>query len=876
MADVEVGSGTHTPNSGSPHPDRIPLIVRNDAVDRLSRPNSRNQSPTTPVVDEPPREDVAKELGILFHQIIEEATNFSVLKIQKDAAQKEFDKREADFKKSEPIHERFPATEETQKRSKDRAEKALKAISEKVEQKDSSLKELAKRSAARIAPHIVASRGKPDAQSRVEELEKKCQVLQEQLGNQAKLIENLRKSHEERYKSLEDNYVKARKDWGYTKSAQANFERDCRPQLADALNGLTTTETDIKVLKAQLITQVPKDLKQKLEKLNGLSERVDKFPNLRLDVDKLKQESSKIAKDLEKLSLEQTKLREELVQLKAIEANMTKFPAKGVSFKEGSNSPVLESRREVENQLPNVSTADGRSRVLEPPTTSTPSSLVGIEPNLLAKIKSHVEATATLKKSITEHHESVSRDILEIKQTIKSIEKREIDTRAPQRLTDLERRLSSTTTPTPSMSMAASGVDFDTIKNEILEVVEEKQAAMDDVVQSISSQWQTAIKDSQIRCTNLEQRCSDIKALYDSLAALPNKLETFQKSLNITIRQQQTDIDDTKLNMAGKVADLLRAKPELLPLAPIGDHVVKRFDDKLSKLAKSQQDLTQAVNERLEANTDGLISIDRRLNNINTKDMAVFIIAQMESTYPDVRNAQSALVELKTSLHRDESMIADLNTSLAALKSKVDTLETRVPQNDDDEKAIQSLRSEVDDLILQVPHIRNIANSAKETADTVNGNVATIQMDFNKFQTEIAEEVGKFRIDLEEMKDQQQAKATSAPPASVHLNKQSPIPPPIPPQRQSVILPPRSILNGNAARSSPKNSAPGTPQRHSSVQSDGTSKKRKLNGSSTNTPKGSNGVNGAKRKRKYRLDGDDSEDSTFEPNQPKISDDDED
>jgi chromosome segregation ATPase len=513
--------------------------------------------------------------------------------------------------------------------------------------------------------------------------------------------------------------------------------------------------------------------------------------------------------------------------------------------------------------------------VLEPPTTSTPSSLVGIEPNLLAKIKSHVEATATLKKSITEHHESVSRDILEIKQAIKDIEKREIDTRVPQRLTDLERRLSSTTGPTPSMSMAASGVDLDTIKNEILEVVEEKQAAMDDVVQSISSQWQTAIKDNQIRCTNLEQRCSDIKALYDSLAALPNKLETFQKSLNITIRQQQTDIDDTKLNMAGKVADLLRAKPELLPLAPIGDLVVKRFDDKLSKLAKSQQDLTQAVNERLEANTDGLISIDRRLNNINTKDMAVYVLAQMESTYPDVRNAQSALVELKTSLHRDESMIGDLNTSLAALKNQVDTLKTRVSQNDHDEKAIQSLRSEVDDLILQVPQIRNVANSAKETADTANDNIATIQTDFNKFQTEIAEEVGKFRIDLEEMKDQQQAKATSAPPASVHSNKQSAIPPPIPPQRQSVILPPRSILNGNA-RSSPKNSAPGTPQRHSSVQSDSTSKKRKLNGSSTNTPKGANGVNGAKRKRKYRLDGDDSEDSTFEPNQPKISDDDED
>jgi DNA repair exonuclease SbcCD ATPase subunit len=864
-----------------------------------------------------PAEEAARELGLLFQQIIDESTDFAALKMRKSVAQKEFERRAADFKSSESMHEKYPATAETQTRSRDRAERAYKAICEEIDVKKSSLDNLALQSVARFVPRMIAAStdsGQSKSQLRLEELERKCEDLQNLFEEKKRFIENLQKSHEDKYQSLQDQYSKARDDWGKTKLA---LTKDVQPQLLSALERTNKAEVDIQALKqdlasareltnqiadslqkdvntakqktTQLSEQIPPDLKPKLEKLNSLSERVDKFPNLRLDVDKIKQESGKSTKDLlrhikniELLGgyygkidrLEHTVFGTgapysegligtvtQLAKLKEDQATTTQTLS---TLEERLDGSPLESRLiKVEKLVShatslsdtlsrtNIPTLEHKLRGVEdrepqPPTATLPDS------GTLSRISAiETQIIPALSKSISQISDrcrTIQDDMISMKTKMGALE----------RQGNTENGANATTYGIQTQSDMTAGpqIDFETLKSEILEVVEAKQGAVDGVIEGISTQFQNAINDSRRRCEIMEKSCSEMKSNYDPIMAFPKQVEGLEKTFETKIRENLG-------HAVTGVLDRIRAQPDILPLALIESQMSKDLINKQNHMSQQLDHFARSINEQMEANSEGLINLDRRLSNINTKAMAVFILSQMEAMYPDVRNAQSMLVDLTASRHHDEAALDNISRSVDALKTQVDALETRAPQSKLDEKSLQSLRGEIDELSVHINKIQGAANDAKKAADIANDVIAKVQIDHSNLQVDIAKEIGKFRIDLEEMRDQQQAKA----PTSFSA--------PSPALRSSAASPSRAISAGNPSRVTAD--LFGLAPRQSSLQIDRSHKKRKLNSSlpPTGAAKGVKVLNGTSKKKRRRvgLDEDDSEDSTFEPIQPSVSDD---
>jgi hypothetical protein len=834
------------------------ITTNDDTLDHSVNPASVSLDKPTPIEQTTTMEtDASVGLGLLFQQIIEASTDSSALKLRKNIAQSEFDRRLADFRGSEPIHEKFPATAESQARSRDRAERALRSISEEVQAKKSSLDDLASQAVAQFIPHMItasASYGRSESDARVEELEKKCKDFQEQLEVQHKFMLNLQKSHEESYRSLEDKHLKSRDDAAHDKAAMVGILKTLSKDLDAAREA-----------NAQVKEQIPQNLRPSLEKLDTLFERVDKFPNLRLDIDKIKQESGKSSnefakhiKNIEQLEGYYTKVNElsravhgtgspyskglitTVADLATVRANETATTQAQATHKDRLDGAALDAKfYGIETRNAKL---ESRLRAVEThPSTPTEH----LNTVALSRISSAEQQAQSLKQSISnmsDRFHIMSNEILATKKKMET----------------LVERINSKDSSTDIEKSAVPAINFDTLKSEILKVVEEKQAAVDMVIHTIFTQLQADIKQSRIQLEHIEKRCSEMNKVYDPITAVPKQMEQLKATFKLGNVQLIADA-------AKNALDLIRSQPDLLPLATIESHVLKGVDIKLELVNKQHELLSQTLADKLEANTDGLRSLDRCFNNINTKNLAVFILSQLETIYPDLRNTQKSLGDIVESHRRQDIVLSNFSDAITSLKSKVDGLCEAQVSSQADEQAIHSLRGEVDKLTLNIGKIQGAAITARKAAETANENIAAIQNDYVKTQLDIATAMGKLRVDLEEVKDQQQPLCPVA--TSSHA-------------RYSAAIPSRSVSTSDAIR--PPTSDPhGFSQRPATALGNQSHKKRKLNGTppsqgATQGPKVANGTQ-RKRRRKYstdiiQLDEDDSEDSTFEPNQPSISD----
>lgn len=759
------------------------------------------------------RTDTAVDLGLLFQQIVEASTDSSALKLRKRIAQSKFDRRLADFKGCELVHEKFPAMAEDQARSKDRAERALKSISEEVLAKKSSLDGLASQVVTQFIPHMITANaryGRSESDARTEELEKKFKAFEERLEVQHTFMLNLQKTHEENYRSSEDKYLKLRDEAACAKAT-----------MVEILKSLSEDVDAAKEAVAQVKEQIPLNLQPRLEKLDTLFERVDKFPNLRLDIDKIKQEAAAQAKARHNDRLEAA-------------AWDTKLSG-------------------IETRYTNV---EIRLRALEIRPLTPPESL-----NTLSRMSSMENQTQSLSKSfsnISDRFQIMSNEILATKKKVGT----------------LEERVTSQDDPTGIEKSSVPAIDFDTLKSEMLKVVEEKQAAADTVVHTIFTQLQADIKRCQNQLEHVEKKYSDMKTAYGPITAVPQQMEQLKATLKLGNVQLVADA-------AKNALDLIRSQPDLLPYATIESQVLKDVDIKLEFVNKKHELLSQTVTEKLEANTDGLRSLDRRFNNINTKNQAIYILSQLESIYPDLRNTQKSLgdlVELVESQQRQDIVLNSFSDAITSLQTTVDGLSKARTSSQEDEQTIHTLRGKVDELTLNVGKVQGAVMNAKKEAETANERLATIEKDYAANQVEIASRMSKLRVDLDEVKDHQQP----LPP----VNQQQPLRPLATSSRApgSAAIPSRSVSTSDALRPAVNphgfSQKPASAQRAASAQSP-INKKRKLNGTplSHGVMPGLKAANGTQRKRRHKfstdisqLDEDDSEDSTFEPNQPTISD----
>jgi hypothetical protein len=941
----------------------------------------------TPVAaQQPSSEETVKKLGLLFQELLEEATNSAVLKIQQSAAQKEFEKRQSDFTKSEAIHDKFPAIEECQKRNKDDAESKLKTISKEVVLKDSKLKDIAVRSAACLMPHIVtaglqANQDQLISKSRFEELEKKCETFQKQYLDMKSYAEQIRKSHEqletshkelqssleEKVLMLEANWTTARQDWGQTQSAFAEFKDQHVPKLNQALNRVKFVEDNYDSLKqtaTKLACDIPKDLKHKVERLEKSSEGYDTLlPKLKDDVgycvEEVKEVSStftKHVKNIERLGADHEKLeklhlyvhggsnpdgskknglkdhisgcmtdqglfREELLKLDS--STHTLLAGKTTTNKDDPSLSKLEIRvKETEDKLAGVATLSGRLSQLEKvmpeidikvramdklgsssattipqASNSTACSArvtllenrVGIieryftgtsghgmglhkisadYPELISRlklveeraadmpqVKDQMMAIPVLKKSIADISADISKDVRANQESIATSvkEKRENDTKVSGelaglknvvnaaalgsdviklqlRVDEVEKKLDrdansravseivSRASPLASVTSAQEGATatpqaaLDALKADILQIVTSQQEAADDAAGEIFTRLQ-----------------NDSTQLQNDIQITTNDLKQFQVSLDVTLRQ-------------------------LFEKDSLTEKDVESLKQQMNIVAKNQQDFDQ----RLEISGDAWNSIQKRIDNIATKDMALFILSQMDATYPDLRNWQDTLQGLKASYSRLESSIA------------------KGAGGED-----KALRDEVDGLAKELVQTSAIATAANSTATAAKTAADSAIATNETFQIDYAAEIAGLRVDVNELQEQQKQKVKNS--ASLQ-------PSPRPTSRQAAAISP-SVLNGTNSR--PKASAFQTTQRQSSMQSEpgsSSSRKRKMNNGSisdikSELTKGSKangagaGAHGSPKAKKRKgvevVASDADEDEEFEVAAPRIDDDDE-
>jgi hypothetical protein len=827
-ANVIAGSNARCATTNGDHPHRL----SSDKADHSTKSNSTTLGDVTTMAHE--GEAIAKGISPLLQQLIEEVTDCSALKMRKAVAQREFDKRQAEFNCSAEMHERFPATREAQTKSKARAELDLKSISEEVGTKKSVLSDLASQSFSHIIPHILAASaqsGRQAWQERIKVLERKCEDFRKESDNHKRVMGDLQKSHEEKdklfedrlrdlqdrfeeserrseakqrateyllkdqedkYRVLEESYSKLSDECGHTK---AILTKDCQPQIASAIarviqseaitNTLSRDLVATRELAGQLEDSVARDLRPKLEKLSHIPEHIAILPRLRSHLDMVRKESGNSSKDL-------ARHLKNIEQLGGYYEKINGFDR----ILNGTGSPYSKGLSANVNELINQKESEAaRSQSLKQLEERLNTSAFETR---LDKVESQISEVKTLSATLSELKGDVAN--------------------GDSKLRVVEAQKSPAPT-TPS-------IDFETLKSEILEIVEMKQAAGDSVIAGISTRLQTAIDVHRDRLEAVEKNCSDMKTVYDPLTTVPAQVERLKTSLD----SRGTQLDEA----TDKIFDSIRLRPELLPLAVIEGHILKAIENKLDLISKFD---SQAMFDQLEANAEALVAVDRRLNNLNTKHMAMFIIKQMEGIYPDARNVTTLLNELKT---------------------QVEALETRILPSSSNEKSLQLLRGEVDKLALNIGKAQGVANAAKKLGDA-----AATQAETTKLQNDIAEELGSFRLDLEEI----QRLHGTVEKLQEGLKK-----------LQEAKAP--AIIS--AAQRAPTSARLGQSQPHPFVQDDRGHKKRKLNSSllSTGRRQSLKVPNGGPRKKRhkfgiYEVDEDDSEDSTFEPNQPSISDDEE-
>jgi hypothetical protein len=691
--------------------------------------------------------DAAKEFGELFYKLIEEATDLAALKTQKGAAEKEFNRRDNDFNKTKGNHEKFPATEEVLKRSKESAKKALLSIGEKCKEKDTMLKDIVVQGTARILPRLLGSGGQDRSlRLQVDSLEKRCQEIECQVRDQRSFIEDQRLARE----SLDEKYkVLLEKTSGYDKNIEDikresvkttrtvselsdRIPEDLKPKLdslltcidqLEAANAGKAKEEPMSIAISKALADSNKTLEDYGHKLQTLDTYVrgnGTKPGLTSHISSLVGEQSAFREELNKAHLNWTSVVERVAavenqasRLDTVEKKCANIPSnvelvdfrKRISILESQSNGAIVDLAEVGSQL---NEAKKRLDVVERQPLSDTSTvekkllaeverLAGLEDRLnVLEMQSHPDtSTATEKQSLTE----------------------------VERLMSLEKQISiveKARSPTTMSTIATPAVDLEALKQECIAVVADMQSASDLLIGGDIDTLKATVKNIQ---ADMDTRQANF---YAPLSALPAKFDALSQSVTENVQAHA--------------------------------NYLKQVDTKHSNWAFGQQNIQQVFDNRIEAVEIGITNLDKRMDLLNTKDMAIYILDQMDSTYPSLRDAQNSLVEHKTSLQRADARFIDIEGSIEALNSQILTLEGLVQQNPADTQANQALRKEVDDLNGRVNTADRLAREAKDAIDALSKkSVDDAKIYGDKF--------GDICYDLEELKEQHTALATKVSPS---------------------------------------------------------------------------------------------------------------
>jgi len=485
--------------------------------------------------------------------------------------------------------------------------------------------------------------------------------------------------------------------------------------------------------------------------------------------------------------------------------------------------------------LKNMSTAAARPRPLSETTDFEARVMTSVQAKL-EQLEGQIKAVRT-----TEWIEHMDKKLLPLGHRMLKIE---------QTLTEKRPSAIEANAPLPA-------IDQDKVKTELLEILHQSQDAMLDAITAPVESLQKDMKAVKARCDTLEKNVSDVEANYASISDLPASFQEFKKSqsaFNSGVIQQQEELKNANTFVASHVVEKIRNEPDFLQI----DQRV--FNSVVQHLKAVVDPMRKELNDRVDSSEFVASNISKRLDNISTKDMGLFILSQLESQYPDLRNFQDTLAQQTVFINTTKAKIDNLVLDINATKSQIKSLESR-GSTPSETKAFASIRAEVDDIVKKLSKIQTTANTAKES-------VVDLKAKHDRYQSDIASEFARSHVDIEDLKKEikeQKAKQPALPITNPPQSRAA--------SRNSATSPVRAISNGFGPTKSS-----GVQQRQASAEKS-QHKRKNLNGSvSSNGSKGQNGTPAKKRRRRYSTDNiisDNSSDADFEPKQPKLSADDE-
>jgi len=254
---------------------------------------------------------ITTTLADIFKQFGDEAADTALLKQQRAAAEKEVKKKRDEYNKGKTNHAKFPASEESQRKARDHAARQLEAINKRLEEKDSSLKDIATSAALRIPNVLGASsvgnsaEGQQKMRQDCDNLTKRCNDLQQQLEDQKKQMDDERKAREQleqKHSTLVSQYTSTQSKFGEAKALQSKFEGDIRSELKKEADDSQKEIQDLKrsaTSALSVLSRIPPDLQQTLQRFDDFFKRLNGLPNVEAELHKIRGELAENSKNLE-------------------------------------------------------------------------------------------------------------------------------------------------------------------------------------------------------------------------------------------------------------------------------------------------------------------------------------------------------------------------------------------------------------------------------------------------------------------------------------------------------------------------------------------------------------------------------------------------
>jgi DNA repair exonuclease SbcCD ATPase subunit len=430
------------------------------------------------------------------------------------------------------------------------------------------------------------------------------------------------------------------------------------------------------------------------------------------------------------------------------------------------------------------------------------------------------------------------------------------------------------------------------LRKEIMTIVETRQAMLDEAVEKLIGDQDATIKALQIRVKILEDSSLTTglkpltrnKSVEDasettSLGPLTTRLEEMENSLvktsavlseiqgrlvplenldisrtinalqrstnscQLDLRQAETDLHTTKTEISNLIAMVNTKTTELTIQQSTANAEHQTRFDSFTKYQSEWDNKAWArldsYGNRLDSVDFNIASTDKRIQNLQTKEMAQHILGQLDTVYPQVRQCQDILVTLSDASTRLTTLARDAEN----LRAKVTELETKAGPNESnqivqatleelsakftkleaDSDSKQTRLDELQSFAAKLSDLDSLRTSLEALKEEISGTVLSVDMRVDDVTKELAE--------LRSTKQKLSSASRTL-------------------RRPSSDSPVRSISSSNKQSSSRSQAVTQEQHQSSNLGQGDNSRKRKLNGSGNLRGSKTNGFNSPRKKHK--------------------------